>query len=139
MTAFLKNIIYGEDNFSLFHPITLQFGQSQEWYDLYSCGSTIEQEFLNESELRDIITEGKVSDDIIEEKKLILSSLIGKEFQVNLYNISISELKNNQFEEIEVLYPYSEYDDSSKSQKISIFRIASIKSRDDEVFIRKLD
>ncbi|MBR4390093.1 MAG: hypothetical protein IKT00_13095 [Prevotella sp.] len=137
MAGILKNIIYGDDNFSPFHSITLQFAPSQENNELYSCGTTIEQEFLDASEYKNVWVEGKVSDSLIKDKKAILSSYIGKEFSIYLYKISISELTNNQYKEIEISNPGYEYEDP-ESHRISELKIASVKSREDEVLFQKL-
>lgn len=118
MRAFLKNIYFSESN-DVFHPISMQFAASMDSDELYAFPTTMETQFCAGVTL---------SDKQYEEKANYAKSLIGREFEVNLYKFTVKEITNGRYEAFED----ANYIDFN-TQTIKEFRIASYMSKDDVI------
>lgn len=140
MSAILKEIRFLEDIVieDKLHPIIMCFSRSVEENELYFYRTSLENQYCSFLERTEGLSEEKV-DAILEHA----NSQIGKIFDINLFDISVSELTDGQFVSLEYdgdldEYGYEENEDCDEDDIIKEFRRATYKTRADIFEVLKL-
>lgn len=95
MKSILRNLTEGRAD-KYFHQIIMYFAESMESEILYSFPTTIEEQFCTSKEY-DFRQDIFLSDDLLREKIKYAKSLIGKSFEINLYQFDVKELTGNKY------------------------------------------
>lgn len=128
MKAILKKIeVRKYDEYMPWHPIRMFFAKSKESNELYRFKTTIEAQFCTTDEYDKEGLPKKVFD----EKIRYANSLIGKTFEINLYQFTVKELTDNKYKAFEFEDYY--YEDISDSETIEEYHIASYMSKEDVI------
>ena len=129
MKAILKDIEVPEvGNLAIRHPIKMLFAETEYSDNFYRFGTTIEAQFCTQDEYN--LTEG-LPDALAEEKISYAKSLIGRTFEINLYDFTIKELTNGKYVAIEFSKPCG-YDDWDY-ETVEDYHIASYMTKEDAV------
>lgn len=129
MKAILKDIEAPEVGyFAIRHPLKMIFAETADSDNLYYFGTTIETQFCTQDEFD--LTEG-LSDALAEEKICNAKSLIGKTFEINLYDFTVKELTNGKYVAVEFSKPCG-YDDWDY-ETVEDYHIASYMTKEDTV------
>lgn len=105
MKAVLKKIELCANNNSMLknHPIIMFFADTTNSKELYSCRTTIESQFCNKDEYD---WKNGLPDQQVDEKINYASSFIGKTYEINLHMITVEELTNKRYVELEIVTPH---------------------------------
>lgn len=109
------------------HRIKMLFGTSLESHEQYIFETTIEEQFCKKNEYD--LKEG-ISKELLEEKINCAKSLVGKTFDINLYDFTVNELTTGKFIAFVLMLP-----NFFKPQRV--FHIASYMTKEDAMMSLK--
>lgn len=132
MKAVLNKIELCDNSNSILkiHPIIMYFADTTNNKELYSYRTTIESQFCNKNEYD---WKDGLPNQVIEEKINYARSFIGKTYEINLYMITVEELTNKRYVELEIVTSHGCYDETNR---IKNYYHATYMSKED--WIQKL-
>ena len=125
MRAILKKIdVPSHNGFWPVHQMLMYFVKSEESDELYRYKTSVEQQFCTKEEFD--IKVG-LSDELLEKKIEFGRSLVGLEFEVNLYKFMVKDLTNNKYVGIR----FSSYFFDIEPEVVEEYRIATYMTQED--------